>query len=115
EPTVISNLSANSSIMKEEIFGPVASIATFRSEDDVIAIANATDVGLAGYIFTSDNARVQRLAERLEIGMLGVNTGIVSNVAAPFGGIKHSGLGREGGIEGIEEFLETIYIATPYE
>lgn len=112
-PTVLVDVEPDSPIMVEEIFGPVAPVAVFTDEDEAIRIANATDVGLAGYVFTNDLSRVLRLGERLEVGMLGVNTGAVSNAAAPFGGVKHSGLGREGGIEGIEEFLETVYMSLP--
>ncbi|MFC7404613.1 NAD-dependent succinate-semialdehyde dehydrogenase [Georgenia alba] len=112
-PTVLTDVPTDSPVMTEEIFGPVAPIATFESEEEVIALANGLDVGLAGYIFTNDMQRVLRLSERLEVGLVGVNTGLISNAAAPFGGVKHSGLGREGGVEGIEEFLETIYVGIP--
>jgi succinate-semialdehyde dehydrogenase / glutarate-semialdehyde dehydrogenase len=112
-PTVIAGVDPCGAIMREEIFGPVAAVASFSGEDEVVAMANSTEVGLAGYVFTGDSARIQRMSRRLEVGMLGVNTGLISNAAAPFGGVKHSGLGREGGAEGIEEFLETVYIATP--
>jgi len=112
-PTVIGGADPFGAIMSEEIFGPVAAVASFSGEDEVVSMANSADVGLAGYVFTGDPARIQRLGRRLEVGMLGVNTGLISNAAAPFGGVKHSGLGREGGVEGIEEFLETVYVATP--
>ncbi|ROR72566.1 NAD-dependent succinate-semialdehyde dehydrogenase [Bogoriella caseilytica] len=112
-PTVLAEVAPGSEIMREEVFGPVAPVTTFREEDEVIALANASEMGLAGYVITRDLERVLRLTERLEVGMLGVNVGVLSNAAAPFGGVKHSGLGREGGAEGIEEFLETVYTALP--
>jgi len=116
EPTVLVDVHPDSRVFAEEIFGPVAPIATFRTEDEVVERANATPFGLISYVFTADLARSLRLAERLETGMLGVNSGVISNPAAPFGGVKQSGLGREGGIEGIEEYLETTYvgIANPF-
>lgn len=115
-PTVLTSISPDSRILQEEIFGPVAPIVTFRTEDEAIEIANKTEFGLVAYAFTRDLNRGLRLGERLEVGMLGLNTGIVSNPAAPFGGVKASGLGREGGLEGIEEYLETVYvgIADPF-
>ncbi|MFT6535054.1 MAG: succinate-semialdehyde dehydrogenase/glutarate-semialdehyde dehydrogenase, partial [Alpinimonas sp.] len=91
-------------------FGPVAPIVSFKDEAEAVAIANDTEYGLVAYAYTSDLNRALRLSERLEVGMFGLNTGIVSNPAAPFGGVKASGLGREGGSEGIEEYLETVYI-----
>ena len=97
-------------MMTEEIFGPVAPITTFTDEADVIARANGTEFGLVGYVFTRDLSRALRVAEALEFGMVGINQGIVSNPAAPFGGVKASGFGREGGFEGIEEYLETKYV-----
>ena len=110
EPTVLADVPIDARCFTEEIFGPVAPVCTFTSEKDVIAQANSTEYGLVGYVFTKDNARVLRVAEALEFGMIGINTGIVSNPAAPFGGVKHSGYGREGGFEGIEEYLETKYV-----
>ena len=95
---------------REEIFGPVAPIITFTTEEEAVELANSSEYGLVGYVFTRDNARVIRVSEALEFGMVGVNQGIVSNPSAPFGGVKHSGYGREGGFEGIEEYLETKYI-----
>ena len=110
QPTVLADVPPGSRCLTEEIFGPVAPVCTFADEADVIARANATEYGLVGYVFTRDNARVLRVAEALEFGMIGINTGIVSNPAAPFGGVKHSGFGREGGFEGIDEYLETKYV-----
>ena len=101
---------AEARALSEEIFGPVAPIVPFHDEQEAISLANATPYGLISYVFTRDISRVLRLSEQLETGMLGVNSGIISNPAAPFGGVKQSGLGREGGAEGIEEFLETVYI-----
>ena len=111
-PTVLVDVPASARVMREEIFGPVAPIATFRDEADVVERANDTEYGLVAYVFTRDHARVLRVSEALEFGMVGINTGIVSNPAAPFGGVKHSGFGREGGFEGIEEYLETKYVGT---
>jgi succinate-semialdehyde dehydrogenase/glutarate-semialdehyde dehydrogenase len=93
-----------------EIFGPVAPLTPFATEDEVVAAANATEHGLVSYVFTNDLRRALRVAERLETGMVGLNQGVVSNPAAPFGGVKESGLGREGGSVGIDEFLETKYV-----
>jgi succinate-semialdehyde dehydrogenase/glutarate-semialdehyde dehydrogenase len=115
-PTVLRNVPASARIVQEEIFGPVAPILTFRTEAEAVFLANDTEFGLVSYVFTRDLNRALRLGERLESGMLGLNTGVVSNAAAPFGGVKQSGLGREGGLEGIEEYLSTQYIgiADPY-
>ena len=112
-PTVLLDVPADSSINAEEIFGPVAPITTFESEADAIRQANATEYGLASYVYTRDLSRTIRLAEALEFGMIGINTGLISNPAAPFGGVKQSGFGREGGFEGIEEYLETTYVSLP--
>ncbi|GEP35286.1 NAD-dependent succinate-semialdehyde dehydrogenase [Nocardioides szechwanensis] len=112
-PTVLVDVPVDSAINVEEIFGPVAPITTFETEDEAIGRANDTEYGLASYVYTRDLARTIRLAEALEFGMIGVNTGLVSNPAAPFGGMKSSGFGREGGFEGIEEYLETTYVALP--
>ena len=109
-PTVLTGVPADARMMQEEIFGPVAPIATFSTEDEVIARANDTEYGLVAYVFTQDLARTLRVSEALEFGMVGVNQGIVSNPAAPFGGVKHSGFGREGGFEGIDEYLEVKYV-----
>lgn len=113
QPTVISGVRAGSAILREEIFGPVLSITTFTDEAGAVAKANDTEYGLVAYAFTRDLKRAQRLVESLETGMLGLNVGVVSNAAAPFGGVKQSGLGREGGSEGIHEYLETKYVLTP--
>ncbi|MGA1838291.1 NAD-dependent succinate-semialdehyde dehydrogenase [Herbiconiux sp. 11R-BC] len=113
EPTVLDGVRAGSDILREEIFGPVVSIIRFTDEADAIAQANATEYGLVGYVYTQDLARGQRLIDALDTGMMGLNTGVVSNAAAPFGGVKQSGLGREGGAEGIHEYLETKYVLTP--
>lgn len=113
EPTVISDVVAGSDILREEIFGPVLAIVPFDDEDDAVRIANDTEYGLVSYVFTENLARGQRMIERLETGMMGLNIGVVSNAAAPFGGWKQSGLGREGGAEGIHEYLQTKYTLTP--
>ncbi len=112
-PTVLLGVAPQARINTEEVFGPVAPITTFATEDEAVARANDTEYGLSSYAFTRDLARTIRLAERLEFGMVGINTGLVSNPAAPFGGVKASGFGREGGFEGIEEYLETTYVAMP--
>jgi succinate-semialdehyde dehydrogenase/glutarate-semialdehyde dehydrogenase len=113
EPTVVTGVTKGSKILTEEIFGPVLSITTFSSEDEAIDIANSTEYGLAGYVFTQDLARGQRLIERLQTAMMGLNVGVMSNASAPFGGVKQSGLGREGGAEGILEYLSVKYTMTP--
>jgi succinate-semialdehyde dehydrogenase / glutarate-semialdehyde dehydrogenase len=112
-PTVLTDVHTDSELMSTEIFGPVAAIIPFDDEDEVLRAANDTEWGLVGYLFTRDLDRALRVGERLETGMVGVNTGLVSNPAAPFGGVKQSGLGREGGRVGIEEFLEYKYLAIP--
>ncbi len=109
-PTVLADVPPTARMFAEEIFGPVAPITTFATDDEAIALANDTEFGLVSYAFTRDLTRAVTVAERLESGMVGINQGIVSNPAAPFGGIKASGLGREGGPEGIEEYLETKYV-----
>ncbi|WP_020145549.1 NAD-dependent succinate-semialdehyde dehydrogenase [Terracoccus sp. 273MFTsu3.1] len=109
-PTVLTDVPAGAAILDEEIFGPVAPLVAFDTEDEAVRLANATPFGLVCFVYTRDLDRGLRLSERLETGMLGLNTGVVSNPAAPFGGVKHSGLGREGGREGIEEYLETCYV-----
>jgi succinate-semialdehyde dehydrogenase/glutarate-semialdehyde dehydrogenase len=112
-PTVISDVQPGSDILVTEIFGPVVAIVPFDDEDDAVALANGSEFGLVSYAYTKDLKRGQRLVERLESGMLGLNVGVVSNAAAPFGGVKLSGLGREGGTEGIGEYLTTRYALTP--
>jgi succinate-semialdehyde dehydrogenase / glutarate-semialdehyde dehydrogenase len=112
-PTVLLDVPAGTRLVREEIFGPVAPITTFDSDDEAIALANDTEYGLASYVYTRDLARTVKVAESLQFGMVGVNTGLLSNPAAPFGGVKASGFGREGGFEGIEEYLDTTYVAIP--
>ena len=111
EPTVLADVPADARVLSEEIFGPVAPVCTFSSEQEAIAAANRTEYGLVAYVYTRDLGRAFRVCERIETGMVGLNQGIVSNAAAPFGGVKQSGFGREGGFEGIEEYLETKYVA----
>ena len=111
-PTVLTNVSATAKVCSEEIFGPVAPLIPFTDEDEAIVMANDTEMGLMGYVFTQDLARGLRVSEQIEAGMVGLNRGVVSDPAAPFGGMKQSGLGREGASEGIYEFCETQYIAT---
>ncbi|WNM25194.1 NAD-dependent succinate-semialdehyde dehydrogenase [Demequina capsici] len=112
-PTVLTDVQPGSAILANEIFGPVLAIATFEDEDEGVALANATDYGLVSYVYTEDLARGHRMIDRLETGMMGLNAGVVSNAAAPFGGVKMSGLGREGGLEGIHEYLSTKYTLIP--
>ncbi|GEB22065.1 NAD-dependent succinate-semialdehyde dehydrogenase [Brevibacterium aurantiacum] len=112
-PTVMTDVPLDSEIRTTEIFGPVAPIVTFDTDEEGIALANETEFGLAGYLFSENVERALNLADKMQVGMVGVNTGLVSNPAAPFGGVKKSGLGREGGSVGIEEFLEVKYVALP--
>lgn len=109
-PTVLADVAADARVLTEEIFGPIAPISVFETEDEAVELANNTEFGLISYVFTADLARNLRLSERIETGMLAVNAGVISNPAAPFGGVKQSGLGREGSAEGIEEYLETVYV-----
>ncbi len=111
DPTVLTDVPDEARLLHEEIFGPVAPVKGFQSEEEAIAAANDTEYGLVAYVFTRDLKRALRVVEGLETGMVGLNQGMVSNAAAPFGGIKQSGFGREGGPEGIEEYLETKYVA----
>jgi succinate-semialdehyde dehydrogenase/glutarate-semialdehyde dehydrogenase len=111
EPTVLGKVPAEARLLREEIFGPVAPVASFDSTEDAIAAANDTEYGLVAYVFTRDLKRALTVCEGLETGMIGLNQGMVSNAGAPFGGVKQSGIGREGGNEGIEEYLETKYVA----
>jgi succinate-semialdehyde dehydrogenase/glutarate-semialdehyde dehydrogenase len=114
EPTVLSDVAPGADILEHEIFGPVAPIVAFDTDEEAIAMANDTVHGLIAYLYTSDLSRGLRTAEAIESGMVGLNRGLVSDPAAPFGGVKQSGIGREGSHEGIEEFLETKYIATSW-
>ncbi len=111
EPTVLAGVTADALIFKEETFGPVAPLFRFKTDDEVIELANRTEFGLASYFYSRDIGRIWRVAEALEYGMVGVNTGMISNEVAPFGGVKQSGLGREGSHHGIDEYLEIKYIA----
>ena len=113
EATVLTDVQPGSDILREEIFGPVLAIVEFKTEDEAVQLANGSEFGLVSYVYTQDFARGQRMIERLDSGMLGLNVGVVSNAAAPFGGTKLSGLGREGGLEGIREYLQTKYTLTP--
>ncbi|ALV45295.1 NAD-dependent succinate-semialdehyde dehydrogenase [Arthrobacter alpinus] len=117
QPTVLGNVPNDAAILQQEIFGPVAPVTTFTDEADAIRLANSTEYGLAAYLYTRDFSRLLRVSEQLEFGMVGFNAGIISNAAAPFGGVKHSGLGREGGSEGIAEYttIQYIGIADPYQ
>jgi succinate-semialdehyde dehydrogenase/glutarate-semialdehyde dehydrogenase len=110
-PTVLAKVPANAACVREEIFGPVAAIQTFKDQEEAIARANDTEYGLVAYVFTRDMKRGMNVSERLDFGMVGLNRGLVSDPAAPFGGMKQSGLGREGGHEGMFEFMETQYIS----
>jgi succinate-semialdehyde dehydrogenase / glutarate-semialdehyde dehydrogenase len=109
--TVLTDVPRESAVAVEEVFGPVAPVIPVRDEDDALSIANSSEMGLTGYVFSGDLARGLRVCERLEVGMIGLNRGLVSDPAAPFGGVKQSGIGREGGFEGIDEYLETTYVA----
>src|SRR4029079_12843470 len=111
EPTVLSDLPDGARVLSEEIFGPVAPVKGFGSEEEAIAAANNTEYGLVAYVYTSDLKRAFRVMEELDTGMIGFNQGMVSNAGAPFGGVKQSGFGREGGPEGLHEYLETKYVA----
>jgi succinate-semialdehyde dehydrogenase/glutarate-semialdehyde dehydrogenase len=111
EPTVLSDISDDAELLREEIFGPVAPVIGFSTEEEAIAAANDTEYGLVAYVFTNDLTRAFRVVEALETGMIGLNQGMVSNAGAPFGGVKQSGFGREGGPEGMDEYLETKYVA----
>jgi len=110
EPTILADVNHQMLVMREETFGPVAAVMRFSSEDEVIAAANDTDFGLAAYFYSSDIGRVWRVAEKLEYGMVGVNTGLIANEVTPFGGVKQSGLGREGSKYGMDEYLEMKYV-----
>ncbi|WP_394278669.1 NAD-dependent succinate-semialdehyde dehydrogenase [Microbacterium sp.] len=113
EPTVVDGVVPGSAILREEIFGPVLAITTFTDEAEAVRLANDTEYGLVSYVFTQDLARGHRMIDQLETGMMGLNVGVVSNAAAPFGGVKQSGVGREGGLEGINEYLSVKYTLIP--
>jgi succinate-semialdehyde dehydrogenase/glutarate-semialdehyde dehydrogenase len=110
EPTVLSNVSTDMKVMREETFGPVAAVIKFKTEEEAVAAANNTEFGLASYFYSRDIGRVWRVAEKLEYGMVGINTGLISNEVGPFGGVKQSGLGREGSVYGMDEYLELKYL-----
>jgi succinate-semialdehyde dehydrogenase/glutarate-semialdehyde dehydrogenase len=114
QPTVLTDVPAGAALLREEIFGPVAPVVTFSGEDEAVELANTTEYGLVAYIYTSDLARGMRVSERVEAGMIGLNRGLVSDPAAPFGGVKQSGIGREGGHEGVLDYTESKYIATQW-
>jgi succinate-semialdehyde dehydrogenase/glutarate-semialdehyde dehydrogenase len=114
EPTVLGGVEPGASILGQEIFGPIAPVVTFDTDDEAIRLANDTIHGLASYLYTTDLSRALRVSEALEAGMVGINRGLISDPAAPFGGVKQSGLGREGGHDGMLEFLETKYIAADW-
>ena len=110
EPTILTNVNATMDVYKEEVFGPVAPIFKFKTEEEVIDYANDTPYGLASYFYGKDYARIWRVAEALEYGMVGINTGMISTTVAPFGGIKESGFGREGSKYGMDDYLEIKYL-----
>jgi succinate-semialdehyde dehydrogenase/glutarate-semialdehyde dehydrogenase len=110
-PTVLSSTPRDARLLREEIFGPVAPVTTFARDEEAIGLCNASEYGLVAYVYTRDIERAFRVTEALEVGMVGLNRGLVSNPAAPFGGVKESGFGREGGAEGIDEYTYTKYVA----
>ena len=110
EPTILANVTADMMLAREEIFGPVAPLFRFQTEAEAIALANSTEFGLASYFFSRDLARAWRVAGALDVGMVGINTGIISTAVAPFGGVKQSGMGREGSLHGIDEYVDTKYV-----
>jgi succinate-semialdehyde dehydrogenase / glutarate-semialdehyde dehydrogenase len=114
DPTVLTNVRPGSAILREEIFGPVAPVVTFTTEDEAVALANDTEYGLVGYVYTGDLARGLRVSERIQAGMIGLNRGLVSDPAAPFGGVKQSGIGREGGHDSVLDYTEQRYIAVSW-
>ncbi|HUP16540.1 MAG TPA: aldehyde dehydrogenase family protein, partial [Acidimicrobiia bacterium] len=111
QPTVIEGATLDMAIANEEIFGPVANLFSFSTEEEAIELANSTPYGLSAYAYTRDAARSWRVSEALEFGMVGINTGMFTTEVVPFGGIKESGIGREGGRQGLREYMETKYIA----
>jgi succinate-semialdehyde dehydrogenase / glutarate-semialdehyde dehydrogenase len=113
EPTVLDRVTGHMSVSHEEIFAPIVGVQRFTTEEEAVRLANSTEYGLVGYVFTRDTRRGQRMIDLIDTGMMGLNVGVVSNAAAPFGGVKQSGLGREGGREGIHEYLETKYTLMP--
>ena len=113
-PTVLIDVPAHAALLGEEIFGPVAPVVAFDSEDEAVGLANDTEYGLVAYVYTGDLARGLRVSGRIEAGMIGLNRGVVSDPAAPFGGVKQSGIGREGGHEGVLDYTESKYIATQW-
>jgi succinate-semialdehyde dehydrogenase/glutarate-semialdehyde dehydrogenase len=113
-PTVLTQVPPEAELLREEIFGPVAPVVSFDTEDEAVRLANDTEYGLVAYLYTGDLARGLRVSERLEAGMVGLNRGLVSDPAAPFGGVKQSGIGREGGHEGILDYLEATYVAVSW-
>jgi succinate-semialdehyde dehydrogenase/glutarate-semialdehyde dehydrogenase len=110
--TVLGDVPPSAQIVQDEIFGPVAAVVRVKDEIEALDLANQSEFGLAGYVYTNDVARGLKVCQELAVGMVGLNRGLVSDPAAPFGGVKQSGIGREGGYEGIDEYLETKYIAT---
>ena len=110
QPTILTNVNSSMRVFSEEIFGPVAPLFKFKTEDEAIEMANDTELGLASYVYTRDIGRIWRVAEALEYGMVGINEGIISTEVAPFGGIKQSGMGREGSKYGIEDYMEIKYL-----
>jgi succinate-semialdehyde dehydrogenase/glutarate-semialdehyde dehydrogenase len=114
DPTVLTDVPADSAMLREEIFGPVAPIVVFDGEDEAVRLANDTEFGLVAYVYTGDLAKGLRVGERIEAGMLGLNRGLVSDPAAPFGGVKQSGIGREGGHEGVLDYTESRYVAVQW-
>jgi succinate-semialdehyde dehydrogenase/glutarate-semialdehyde dehydrogenase len=114
DPTVLVEVPSDAQILREEIFGPVAPVVAFTSEDEAVALANDTEFGLVAYLYTGDLARGMRVSRKLEAGMIGLNRGLVSDPAAPFGGVKQSGLGREGGHEGVLDYTESKYVAVQW-
>jgi succinate-semialdehyde dehydrogenase/glutarate-semialdehyde dehydrogenase len=111
-PTVVTGAAQETDLLREETFGPVAPLIRFKTEEEVIGLANNTEFGLSGYFYSRDVGRIFRVAEAMETGIVGANVGIISTEIAPFGGVKQSGLGREGGFEGIHEYLSTKYTLT---